>query len=114
MIDVCLLLTPLLQIFPTAYRARGLNFAASGGSVGSVIATQIWPVGQQNIGARTYFVFMAINLVCIPIVYFFYPETKHRSLEDMEVLFNSKLRTDSVNSSNDDHVTASKVVHDPK
>lgn len=30
---------------------------------------------------------MAINLVCVPVVYIFYPETKGRSLEDMDVLF---------------------------
>lgn len=30
---------------------------------------------------------MAINLVCVPIIYVFYPETKYRSLEEMEVLF---------------------------
>lgn len=51
------------QIFPTNLRARGLNFAASGGAVGSIIAAQTWPVGMQNIGSKTYFVFMAINLV---------------------------------------------------
>lgn len=39
---------------------------------------------------------MAINLVCIPIIWLFYPETKHRSLEDMEVLFNSKYSHRSV------------------
>lgn len=30
---------------------------------------------------------MAINLVCVPIIYLLYPETKGRPLEDMDVLF---------------------------
>lgn len=51
------------QIFPTNFRARGLNFAASGGSIGSIIAAQTWPVGMVNIGSKTYFIFMSINLV---------------------------------------------------
>ncbi|TVY30612.1 putative glucose transporter [Lachnellula hyalina] len=75
------------QIFPTNLRARGLNFAASGGAVGSIIASQTWPVGMQNIGSKTYFVFVAINLVSAVIIIFAYPETKRRSLEDMDVLF---------------------------
>ncbi|TVY35289.1 Quinate permease [Lachnellula subtilissima] len=75
------------QIFPTNLRARGLNFAASGGAVGSIIASQTWPVGMENIGSKTYFVFMAINLVSAVIIIFAYPETKRRSLEDMDVLF---------------------------
>jgi hypothetical protein len=52
------------------------------------VVAQVWPVGIANIGSKTYFIFMAINLACIPIVYLFYPETKQRTLEDMEVLFN--------------------------
>ena len=43
---------------------------------------------------------MAINLACIPIIYFFYPETRNRTLEDMEALFN-KNAAESVSSLND-------------
>jgi hypothetical protein len=55
------------QIFPTAYRARGLNFAASGGAIGSIVVAQVWPVGIDKIGSKVYFYFMAVNLVCIPV-----------------------------------------------
>jgi hypothetical protein len=48
---------------------------------------QVWPVGIDRIGSRIYFFFMAINLVCVPIIYILYPETKARSLEDMDGLF---------------------------
>ncbi|KAF2496688.1 general substrate transporter [Lophium mytilinum] len=75
------------EIFPTNLRARGLNLAASGGSIGSIIASQVWPVGIQNIGSRTYFFFMAINLASIVIIYFFFPETKQLALEDIDPLF---------------------------
>ncbi|KAI1827079.1 general substrate transporter [Xylaria intraflava] len=80
------------EIFPTAFRARGLNFSASAGSIGSVVTTQIWPVGIEAIGSNIYFFFMAINLACIPIILKFYPETKGVSLEDMDALFASKPR----------------------
>jgi MFS family permease len=75
------------EIFPTAVRARGLNLAASAGSIGSIIVAQVWPVGIDQIGCRIYFFFMAVNLVCIPIIILFYPETKGRALEDMDELF---------------------------
>ncbi|KAJ9165792.1 General substrate transporter [Coniochaeta hoffmannii] len=78
------------EIFPTAVRARGLNFAASGGAIGSIAVAQIWPVGIDRIGSRIYFFFMAVNLVCVPIIWILYPETKTRSLEDMDVLFGAK------------------------
>ncbi|KAF2653620.1 general substrate transporter [Lophiostoma macrostomum CBS 122681] len=76
------------EIFPTNFRARGLNISASGSSVGSVIASQIWPVGMSHIGSKTHFIFMSTNFVSAIIIWFFYPETSRRSLEDMEVLFN--------------------------
>jgi len=75
------------EIFPTNVRARGLNFAASGGSIGSIVAAQTWPVGMQNIGSKTYFIFMSINFVSALIIIVAYPETKRRSLEDMDALF---------------------------
>ncbi|KAI0517917.1 general substrate transporter [Xylaria bambusicola] len=80
------------EIFPTAVRARGLNFSASGTSIGSIVAAQVWPVGIETIGSKIYFFFMAINFACIPIILLFYPETKGVSLEDMGTLFNSSQR----------------------
>ncbi|KAI0912638.1 general substrate transporter [Ustulina deusta] len=78
------------EIFPTAVRARGLNFSASGSSIGSIVAAQVWPVGIETIGSKIYFFFMAINFACIPILLLFYPETKGVSLEDMDVLFQNQ------------------------
>ncbi|KAG5917277.1 hypothetical protein E4U42_007311 [Claviceps africana] len=75
------------EIFPTNLRARGLNFAASGGSLGSILVSQIWPVGNARLGSGVYFVFMGINWLCVPIIYSLYPETKGLPLEDMDALF---------------------------
>ncbi|KAF4633406.1 hypothetical protein G7Y89_g4712 [Cudoniella acicularis] len=78
---------PASWIFPTNLRARGLNIAASGGAIGSIIATETWPVGIANIGSKTYFIFMSFNIVSAVIIFFAYPETKRRSLEEMDDLF---------------------------
>ncbi|KAL0469634.1 general substrate transporter [Neurospora intermedia] len=75
------------EIFPIAARARGLSFAASGGAVGSIIVSQLWPIGIAELGSKIYFFFVAVNLACVPIIFLLYPETKGRPLEDMEVLF---------------------------
>ncbi|KAK8063680.1 hypothetical protein PG996_008332 [Apiospora saccharicola] len=82
------------EIFPTAIRARGLNFSASGGSIGSIVVAQVWPVGIETIGSNIYFFFLAVTVVCIPcleIIYMFYPETKGRTLEEMDDLFHASL-----------------------
>ncbi|KAF1950606.1 general substrate transporter [Byssothecium circinans] len=76
------------EIFPTNFRARGLNIAASASSIGSVISSQTWPIGMNTIGSKTHFIFMSTNFVSAVIIWFLYPETSGRTLEDMEVLFN--------------------------
>lgn len=55
------------QIFPTSVRAKGLNLAASAGSVGSAMVAQAWPVGVDVLGSNVYFIFMVVNLACIPV-----------------------------------------------
>ncbi|KAG5986085.1 hypothetical protein E4U43_005671 [Claviceps pusilla] len=55
------------EIFPTNLRARGLNFAASGSSMGSILVSQIWPIGNARFGSGVYFVFMLINFLCVPV-----------------------------------------------
>ncbi|KAH9943310.1 general substrate transporter [Epithele typhae] len=40
-----------------------------------------------NISWGTYIVFASLNALIIPVVYFFFPETAGRSLEDMDVVF---------------------------
>lgn len=75
------------EIFPTTYRARGLNFAASGGSIGSIIVAQIWPMGVAKFGSGIYFFFFAVNAICVPVIWLLYPETKGCALEDMDLLF---------------------------
>lgn len=41
----------------------------------------------NNISWRTYIVFAALNAAIVPAVYFFFPETGGRSLEDLDVVF---------------------------
>lgn len=47
----------------------------------------ITPVAFANIQWRTYVVFAVINAFMVPCVYFFFPETAGRSLEEMDEIF---------------------------
>ncbi|KAL3302618.1 ascus development protein [Colletotrichum asianum] len=77
------------EIFPTAVRARGLNFASVGSAVASMIVNEIWPIGLAKLHSKVYFIFMAVNIMWIPVLFAFFPETKGRELEDMDALFGS-------------------------
>jgi hypothetical protein len=40
-----------------------------------------------NIGYRTWIIFAATNFAIVPLIYFFFPETAFRSLEEVDVIF---------------------------
>jgi sugar porter (SP) family MFS transporter len=45
------------------------------------------PVMISNISWGTYLFFAVANALFVPIIYFFYPETKKRSLEEIDIIF---------------------------
>lgn len=45
------------------------------------------PVAFESIKYKTYIIFAVINAFIFPVVYFFYPETAYRSLEEMDSIF---------------------------
>ena len=47
----------------------------------------VTPVAFATIGYQTYIIFAVINAFIVPCVYFFYPETAYRSLEEMDEIF---------------------------
>lgn len=47
----------------------------------------ITPVAFNSIGYQTYIIFAVINAFIVPVVYFYYPETAYRSLEEIDDIF---------------------------
>jgi sugar porter (SP) family MFS transporter len=81
--------TPLYctEIFPTQIRATGGAIATFCSFVIQVVLAQASPSALQNIGWRYYFVFIVCNLVTAAIVYFFLPETRGMTLEEISEVF---------------------------
>ncbi|KAL2829594.1 hypothetical protein BJY01DRAFT_254946, partial [Aspergillus pseudoustus] len=50
---------------------------------------EITPIGIQNIGWRFWIVWTVLNAVFLPVIYFFYPETANRTLEDVDAYYRS-------------------------
>lgn len=47
----------------------------------------ITPIMISNIGWGTYLFFAVVNACFLPIIWFFYPETAKRSLEEIDIIF---------------------------
>ncbi|KEF56198.1 uncharacterized protein A1O9_07779 [Exophiala aquamarina CBS 119918] len=75
------------EIFPTPVRAKGLSVSVSGLFVATIIFLQCAPEAFSTIGWKYYTVFISITTVIFFIVWFWFPETRGRSLEDIGELF---------------------------
>ncbi|KAH6854030.1 general substrate transporter [Chaetomium sp. MPI-CAGE-AT-0009] len=51
------------------------------------LIVMVTPIMVRNIGWGTYLFFAAVNALFIPVIYFFYPETARRSLEEIDIIF---------------------------
>ncbi|WWD16756.1 hypothetical protein CI109_101188 [Kwoniella shandongensis] len=75
------------EIFPLFVRAKGGAVSVLGWSIGNGIVTEITPFLFNAIGEWTFLLFCVLNVLGIPYIYFLYPETAGRSLEQMDILF---------------------------
>ncbi|KAI1293107.1 general substrate transporter [Xylaria venustula] len=77
------------EIWPQEIRAKGYSFTIFGWAVGSGVTQFVIPILLDRLGWATFVFFGALNIVAMPIIYFFYPEVAKRSLEEINLLFTS-------------------------
>ncbi|CAG9955227.1 unnamed protein product [Clonostachys rosea f. rosea IK726] len=75
------------EITPLRARAPANALSTSSNWIFNFMVVMITPVSFQNIKHHTYTIFAVINFLIIPCVYFFFPETAYRSLEEMDSIF---------------------------
>ncbi|ODV68050.1 putative sugar transporter [Hyphopichia burtonii NRRL Y-1933] len=68
-------------------RAATSGVSTAANWVTNFLVVMIAPIMFQRIEHYTYATFAVINFLMIPVFYFLYPETKRRSLEEMDVIF---------------------------
>lgn len=77
------------EIVPLRIRAPANALSTSGNWIFNFMVVMITPVAFDTIGYQTYIIFAVINAFMVPSVYFFYPETAYRSLEEMDSIFHN-------------------------
>ncbi|KAI1846377.1 hypothetical protein JX266_007582 [Neoarthrinium moseri] len=75
------------EIVPLRIRAPANALSTSANWIFNFLVVMITPVAFNSIGYQTYIIFAVINAFMVPSVYFFYPETAYRSLEEMDSIF---------------------------
>jgi hypothetical protein len=68
-------------------RAQALGMSSQFQNVVNTIVQQFFPTFLNNCGFYTFYFFAGINVLLAAFVWFFIPETKKVSLEEIDVLF---------------------------
>ncbi|KAL5462903.1 hypothetical protein PMIN07_004722 [Paraphaeosphaeria minitans] len=75
------------EITPLSIRAPANAISTTANWIFNFMVVMVTPPAFANIGYQTYIIFAVINAFMVPCVYFFFPETAYRSLEEMNEIF---------------------------
>ncbi|KAH8726054.1 general substrate transporter [Phaeosphaeriaceae sp. PMI808] len=75
------------EITPLSIRAPANAISTTANWIFNFLVVMITPPAFATIGYKTYIIFAVINAAMVPSVYFFFPETAYRSLEEMDEIF---------------------------
>ncbi|KAM3068846.1 hypothetical protein ACMFMG_011008 [Clarireedia jacksonii] len=75
------------EINPLRTRARANAVSTCSNWLFNFTIVMVTPVMIANISWGTYLFFAAVNASFLPVIYWFYPETRRRSLEEIDIIF---------------------------
>ncbi|CEP12021.1 hypothetical protein [Parasitella parasitica] len=78
------------EIFSTGLRAKGNSMSTAANWLGNFVVAMIAPVLFEYAKYWTFLMFGILNVIFLVPIYLWYPETKGKSLEEIEVLFASE------------------------
>ena len=80
----------VVEIFPYTLRSTGLTLSLIFTYIGILLGMFLNPIALARIGWRHYITFCCTNAFVLVIIYFLFPETKGRTLEQIAELFDGK------------------------
>jgi len=83
---------PLPWLYPAELNSMSVRTQANAIStctnwLSNFLVVQVLPTMTASIGSYTFLIFAIANLIFLPFIWFFYPETTGRTLEELDVLF---------------------------
>lgn len=110
-------LTPLLyayptEIFPYELRGFGVAFTLTLSSLSLIISSVANPVAMKALGWKYYIMFCVLDATFFVLVWFLFPETKGKSLEEVASVFDKNADGTLVDQATISVVFEKKVDHD--
>ncbi|KAL4897322.1 general substrate transporter, partial [Aspergillus ambiguus] len=88
--------TYLVELFPYTGRSRGISWFQFYGRGAAFFATYVNPVGLDRIAWKWLLVYCCWLLFELVFIFFFFPETAGRTLEELSFLFEDKTKANEV------------------
>jgi len=79
-----------VEVLSFEMRAKGMGFSGMATAAAGLLNQFAWPVSMDKIGWHTYIIFTVWCGIQAVVIYFFIPETKNRTLEELDEIFNAK------------------------
>ncbi|KAJ5693461.1 Major facilitator superfamily domain general substrate transporter [Penicillium macrosclerotiorum] len=101
------------EVFPLKYRAKGVGLSASANWIFNFALAYFVAPAFHNIQWKTYIIFGVFCFVMTFHVFFMYPETAGRSLEEMDMVFDTGVkpwRTKLIDDKFEDEIEKHKAV----
>lgn len=76
-----------VELNSLSMRTKGAALGTATNWAMNFVVVEITPIGIDNLGWQFYIIWTVMNLVFVPIIYLFYPETANRQLEDIDLFF---------------------------
>jgi len=75
------------EINSLAMRTKGAAIGTATNWIFNFMVVEITPIGIQTLQWKFYIVWTVLNASFVPLMYFFYPETAGRTLEDLDYYY---------------------------
>ncbi|KAE8145474.1 MFS monosaccharide transporter [Aspergillus avenaceus] len=79
------------EVLPISLRSKVMGLAAASHFIVNVAITEAGPSAFANIGENYYYVFVACSAFFLGVAYFYFPETKQKTLEEIAASFGDRV-----------------------
>lgn len=79
------------EVLPVALRSKVMGLAAASHFIVNVGITEAGPSAFANIKENYYYVFVACSTFFLIMAYLYFPETRHKTLEEIAEAFGDKV-----------------------
>ncbi|KAG8425608.1 hypothetical protein J3458_002292 [Metarhizium acridum] len=77
----------VVEVLSFEMRAKGMAMSNLAVNLAGLLNQYAWSVSMKNIGWKTYIIFTVWDAISVIIIYFTLPETKGRTLEELDHIF---------------------------